>query len=358
MHRHVSSRKKNKKNKKKIDEYQPRTGTTKSKKTTGRRPRPNSRKRRAAKKKPITTAPQQTKKRKPKLKLNISSISVQGQREYQEDRVVVQRLAAYTHLVLLMVCDGHGGSRCSTFVAKRIPEVIDASLKRKKSSGVQSPNMVRILNSAIGEVSGEWDDIALGQGVVKTIVDDTTKSSVFDKFDMDKYVKDERDSGTTLCLIVIDVVRGIVYFANIGDSRAVLNVPGRPIVATTDHGVPKMVPKHLKESDFEVEFKDGRIAADIAMSRSIGDHTRDLTGVISRQPDIFKHSILDHMEHETEATMVVASDGLFDICSTQECFLNRRNDASRFIADFGGEEKFHDNTSVILVHFTLTPTAV
>jgi serine/threonine protein phosphatase PrpC len=270
---------------------------------------------------------------------NISVVQHLGTREYQEDRIDVRKLKHY-QFTILTLCDGHGGSQCVDFVIKRFPKYVADSLSDKLAE-TNRPNIQRLLKKCIAQIVDEWDTHSLGPS--HAIVDDTTRVQHFRNIDMQQYLMSGKDSGTTLVCCVIDEERAKAHIVNLGDSRCCIHIEsGKPIFATVDHAVPESAP--TSTGKFKLEYKDGRVANDLAMTSSIGDNTHDLVGQILRKPDTHSVALVKG------SRILLASDGLFDVCSTQKCFLNNRKTAEELVA-LDVHKTLDDNTTVIMYDY-------
>lgn len=294
----------------------------------------------------------------PPLHLDVTVNVEQGARDYQEDRHYHGELPApFNHLYLFLVCDGHGGDTCSEYVKTNLVKKIHELLHDKAAKKVANPNLPHLLKTAIQSVCLAWTTWALGPGG-KSIVDSRTRKAYFDQVDLDRFNETGRDSGTTVCCALLDTVSGKLHVANLGDSRCILRA-GSEIHATRDHSVPKSAPRI---QGYNLTYDDGRVCGDVAMTRSIGDLTPELTGVVGRTPDLYtyklrsaKSSVSPLTTDQTDATIVIASDGLFDIVNTQNVLLNHHSHAKDIMAEAkeAGEDGLHDNTTIILanIHF-------
>jgi serine/threonine protein phosphatase PrpC len=178
--------------------------------------------------------------------------------------------------------------------------------------------------------------------------------------------------GTTAVAVVIHDQGGTrrhIISVNIGDSRAVLSRRGIAIDLTTDHK-----PNDPNEK-FRVEQLGGhvdwygmlddrtgeplldtgvfRINGNLAVSRSLGD--RSERPFVSSEPDIKVFSILNDIDE----FIVLASDGLFDVMSSQEVVsflhqkkvtnLQKQDALAKTLAEEAIRRGSLDNISVIIV---------
>jgi serine/threonine protein phosphatase PrpC len=266
----------------------------------------------------------------------------QGQREYQEDRADVRRLKApYGHYLIATICDGHGGNQCVDFVINDFPRRVANALHDKLQT-TKRPRVKTLLSNAVTQVVTAWDDKSLGVGVRQTIVDNATRAAHFAKVDMVAHERDGLDSGTTLVCAVVDEQRRKMWFVNLGDSRAVCKIDGQPLFSTIDHSVPDR--RTGGGGEFQFEYKDGRVANDLAMTHAIGDNSANLVGAVKRESSTYTLSV----PKGSNLTMIMASDGLFDIVNSQQITLNDRSHARELIdIDCAGQE-LHDNTTCLL----------
>ena len=136
-------------------------------------------------------------------------------------------------------------------------------------------------------------------------------------------------SGTTACIAV--VLRGVVHFANVGDSRAVVASQGEKGLScsscTVDHKPEQrierariiaaggMVRKSLKDGGAGEPYRvyqRGSNAPGLAMSRSLGDVVAHSVGVTA-VPDFTKHVLRPQDTH-----VILGSDGMFDALTRSE----------------------------------------
>ena len=285
------------------------------------------------------------KKRNTKIKkqkekdLDISVDIRIGEREYNEDRyVVISNLVEFEHLALFVVCDGHGGDKCVNHTIKNFPLHVQSMLVDKANADIKRPNLKLLLTKAVEATIQDWDRHVLGKGI--SIVDEENRIGFFEDVDISEFENMGNDSGTTLTCCIFNRNNRTVYMCNLGDSRTMVYThDGRPITATVDHSVPERAPV-IK--GFEVEFVDGRVNGMLAMTASIGDHCPELSGIIRRIPDVSSVNIGDG-----SATIILCSDGLTDIMSTQDIFLNPRKNAKGIIDSI--REPLHDNTTCLMI---------
>jgi serine/threonine protein phosphatase PrpC len=313
------------------------SSTKKSQKTELEKSRSRKRSRKNASNNTTKTASSDT-----SLLFDYTSTRIQGNREYQEDHYVVCRFSE--HLFLFAVFDGHGGSACSSFLEKEFPRTVRDILNTRKTS---NPRLDVVLKSAVDHVVKAWDDLSLGVGEREKIVDDATKQDFFARLDADAFSAEEKDSGSTLTAVLYNSQQRRLFMANLGDSRSAV-LCQKKLHATFDHGVKS---KLDDTGGFTGYVKDNRLCEDLAMARSVGDNTEQLLGVVGRECDIVRVDVPD----KACATVIVASDGMWDVFNTQEAFLNPRLHAQDFVNEKGGETTFDDNTTILLVNIKPKP---
>ena len=281
------------------------------------------------------------------LPFHVDAITLQGGRDHQEDRWTVHTFdPPYEHLYLFVVCDGHGGHACSDFCIRSFPAAVADTLRRRRSP---SPRLDTILKEAVATTVADWDTFCFGPGVHRTIVDEATRRDFFARTNMADYERDGKDSGCTLTGFMFDANTRRICIVNLGDSRTALFFPrSKRIVTSLDHGVQKTVEKGPFRAWVS---EDGRLCDDLALARAVGDNTELLTGVVGREPDVYKETV----PRNDTCTAVVASDGLWDNYTLAECFLEDRASAADFIADKHGEAAFDDNVTIILVKVPTAP---
>lgn len=256
--------------------------------------------------------------------------TLQGQRDYQEDRLFVNQNDKH---IIFGVFDGHGGDTCSEFCVTTFPKLVSDMILKTKFSHA------KVLEHAITKTIKQWDKFSIGC----SITEDEKKTKFFETVDDTEFEISGKSSGTTAVCGIYDKRTRKMNIVNLGDSRAVWRLSDSPVIwSTVDHAVPKQ-PRNVNET-IPVTNVDGRLNGDLAMSRSIGDNTRELLGAINRSPDIYTIKL----KKKQTGLFVIGSDGLFDELSTQKIFLEDRQTAKDYIRDAGGDAA-EDNVSVIVI---------
>ncbi|KAL7552755.1 hypothetical protein ACHAWF_015993 [Thalassiosira exigua] len=254
-----------------------------------------------------------------------STCSVQGERQYMEDEHFVEqgRFAA--------VFDGHGGAAVSRYLRQNLfanfqsalPTVIDVAEDDRSLKEVslqpssQSSIIASALETALNKVDNEVGSISHWsfQGSTALAV----------------VIHDDANDGS----------RSITT-ANVGDSRAVLSRGRKAVALTRDHKPNDAAERERIEAlggsvdwcgDVDTRGRPVkhtgvyRINGNLALSRSIGD--RSERPWVTNSADLAHHLI----DEENDSFVLVATDGLFDVMSSQEAvnFIHDTMDGARSI---------------------------
>lgn len=231
-----------------------------------------------------------------------------------EDRSVVQhKVADLDDTHLFAVFDGHGGQACSEFASQHIA----GALMRAWGKEEATPD------SALVHAFEDVDTAFLASTA-----------------------RDEKSGSTALAAFIVGHT---LYVANAGDCRCVL---GRD-----DGGVVELSKDHVATDETEqarigarggTVTCDGRVEGFLMVSRAMGD--RFLKRYITATPDVSTHRIED-----ADDFLVLASDGLWDVVSSQEAVDMVRSTvrvpdlAAKRLALRAIELGSDDNISVIVV---------
>ena len=146
-----------------------------------------------------------------------------------------------------------------------------------------------------------------GQGNLKTVVENT-----IEKLEAQLRMTGAMDVGATCCIMISRLEQGskVLYFANIGDSRATLCSGGKAIRITTDH-------KATEPSEIARVKRDGgviannRLGGQLAITRSLGDFDMKKHCLIAT-PEFIRRQIF-----AGDDFVIIASDGLWDVMDDQ-----------------------------------------
>ena len=199
-----------------------------------------------------------------------------GMRDYQEDRHCV-KFNIFEGIHYYGVFDGHGGDKVSVFLKLYFHDILKSELENSVLPMDQRlKNAFRRLTSILPQ------DIA-------------------------------HHTGSTAVVMLEHGNKA--YIANVGDSRAIMNINEKAVGITQDH-------KPNLASEYERIIKNGgfvaidphgtpRVNGNLALSRAIGDLY--LVPYISPEPDIFMVELNESVNY-----IVLASDGVWDVFQNQE----------------------------------------
>lgn len=267
-------------------------------------------------------------------KVRISIDSRQGRREYMED------FAKWTELedgrICVVVCDGHGGSRCAQYAVENIITKVNA-LK---------PNEWNI-GKIIEDVSNAWDKICLTALNAKRIPESVEeRAALFTKASAANYYNEQLHSGTTVVACIIDVRKKAGVMANLGDSRGIWKDLGKKrtrLRSTKDH-TPHVNDLGPLGGDIVHEANDvPRINGDLAVGRALGDNSEELMGTVLHTP------VVTQFEWENRLRVVLATDGLWDVVSNSRAM--KRRMASTLVTE-ALVRKSTDNVTVAIMNVT------
>ena len=224
----------------------------------------------------------------------------------QDNYFIFKNFAEHKDYIYMSVCDGHGveGHFVSEFIKEVLPYYMSENLKERNI--LKETELVhKIITETFLIVNN-------------MLVDNENINSLF--------------SGSTCVSVIFTPERLIV--PNIGDSRAVLGrfdkATGKykAIELSRDHKpTEKDEAKRILENDGRIQpfIEDGEFVGPqrvwikdeevpgLAMTRSFGDRVAATVGVVS-EPEI-KEFIFD----ENDKFMIIASDGIWEFISSQEC---------------------------------------
>ncbi|WWC90182.1 uncharacterized protein L201_005115 [Kwoniella dendrophila CBS 6074] len=144
-------------------------------------------------------------------------------------------------------------------------------------------------------------------------------------------------------------VRRVLYTANVGDARAVICRGGKAVRLTYDHkGSDAQEAKRITDAGGFV--MNNRVNGVLAVTRSLGDSSMKEFVVGSPYTT---ETALD----EQDEFLIVACDGLWDVCEDQEAVdlirkITDPQDASKYLLDHAMSNYSTDNLSVMVIRFT------
>ncbi|KKL70317.1 hypothetical protein LCGC14_2106130 [marine sediment metagenome] len=265
----------------------------------------------------------------------LSVKSIQGRREYMEDRY------AYIEdkgIIIAMICDGHGGYQVAAETTRELPRLILNALHNTQGSNVKHAEAIR-------NVIISWGD------------------------DMRPH-----RSGSTLTGVAMKY--GIVYVFNLGDSRTCMQIaPGafiymlKPLFNHRGSFVDRILVNYTQsqffcttdhdgesdEESFRVYAAGGKIVSNrlngiLSVTRALGD--ADVGPGISYVPDVF------WVKKQLIGPVLMYSDGIYEPQRSQVANFNDRYLyylATRFNADvlvtYASNKGSEDNLTAMLVSF-------
>jgi serine/threonine protein phosphatase PrpC len=223
-----------------------------------------------------------------------SCFLTKGPRQYMEDEYFISDDGSF-----FAVYDGHGGGAVSEYLRKRLYQVVEDEIESQGSFlGIKS--FGKDIGSAL---------VAAFHRVQKEIIEMTDWQHV---------------GSTAVAIMLVDKY---MWAINVGDSRAVLCRNGEAIDLTDDHK-PNDPEERKRIEDlggvvswYGWRDDDGapvptmgawRVNGNLALSRSMGDHAE--APFVTAEPDIKK---VERSPTEDQF-IIVASDGLWDVMSSQE----------------------------------------
>jgi serine/threonine protein phosphatase PrpC len=284
-----------------------------------------------------------------------------------EDAVAVVPRARCGHLFAL-VLDGHSGSAAARYLADALYPALSAALAAAgdgasdAGEGVSCPaDLAPPLAKAFASV-----DAALLRHLA-ALPDPA-----------------EREAGATATVLLAG--RGRLVAANVGDSRAVLCRAGAPLDLTTEHRVDGRSPASAGEVA-RVEaaggwVDDGRVLGVLAVSRAFGDGGLKRGGVkatlkqgvadgawtadfaraaaarLRGDPVVPTPDVTQVAMGAADEFVIVASDGLWDVCSSADAVRVARSafrrgrgaaGAAAALADAASKRRTPDNVAVVVV---------
>jgi protein phosphatase 1B len=273
--------------------------------------------------------------------------SMQGWRIEMEDaHCAVVGLPQLTDWSFFAVFDGHAGARVSAHCAENLLDTI-----------IQMENFRKNATSANGPVTAEQIEsvkLSIRDGFLK--LDEKMKK-------LPEVESGEDKSGSTAVCCLISPTH--FFFANCGDSRAVLSRSGKAFFSTQDHKpINPQEKERIQKAGGSVMIQ--RVNGSLAVSRALGDYEyKQVEGrgpceqLVSPEPEI----TVQAREHSDEF-LVLACDGIWDVMNNEElCDFVRHQltihpnleTVCSSIIDTCLHKGSKDNMSVVLVAFPGSP---
>ena len=242
------------------------------------------------------------------ITLRVGAGRNQGRRGYMEDVDFAHPTVSCGRrsVGLYGVLDGHGGADCAAFVADELPSVLAACLRRhggkSGTQGVDAPGDGEVLYQAFLDV------------------------------DADYLSSTHSNAGSTANVLCWDKETGIGFLANSGDTRTVVcGADGRARDVTRDRKAttPEEVARVATAGGF---VANGRVMGSLAVARAFGDKALKIplsaqgvppcmvgdTSLKPRTAVTPAPELTMFCPRATDQFMVLATDGLWDVFSSQE----------------------------------------
>lgn len=274
--------------------------------------------------------------------------SMQGWRVEMEDAhtaVVSIPHARLKDWSFFAVFDGHAGARVSAFCAE---ELLNNIIKNEDFK----------LNLTDGtEIQPSIEDVKKGIKTGFLTLDEKMRN-------IPEMLSGEDKSGSTAVCSIVSPKH--LFFANCGDSRAVLCRKGKCAFSTTDHKpINPGEKERIQNAGGSVMIQ--RVNGSLAVSRALGDYEyKNVEGkgpceqLVSPEPEIF-------IEERTpfDEFLVLACDGIWDVMTNDElcAFISNRMRTTSSLEEVCNQvvdtcliKGSRDNMSIVLVAFEGAPT--
>jgi protein phosphatase 1L len=211
----------------------------------------------------------------------------QGRRESMEDAHLATEITfilqdnSYEG-ALFGVFDGHGGDACAKYIAANMKQILINHLQEYNKAMLSEANIFNAIKMAFVELSKN-------------------------------YPQEKGGSTATIALII----GSDIFVANVGDSRTLIQKKGEAVTLSVDaKPQAEKFKQGIEQRGGQVVFSRGayRVGRLIAIARAIGD--KNIQGITAR-PKITKF-ILDKAKLNEGWHLVLASDGLFEVCSSRQ----------------------------------------
>ena len=262
---------------------------------------------------------------------------MQGWRKRQEDAHVAKvSIGEKKDLDVFGVFDGHGGKEISKFVSEHF---IDELTK--------NPNVSKDLTVALKETFIKMDEIMLKPESIEEIKKFTRMSKEEDdlqskneppnpQMQLISALIGQKDpesndismrTGCTACVMSIDETNKKLYFANAGDSRAVMCKKGIAEAMSEDHK-PEMESEKTRIYKADGWISEGRVKGNLNLTRGFGDleykqnkNLKPEEQMITANPDIKVIDFTDDIDF-----VIIGCDGIWDCLKNQEAcdFVSKR----------------------------------
>jgi serine/threonine protein phosphatase PrpC len=245
---------------------------------------------------------------------------IQGRRESMEDALLFHQFKNKNNEIVEIfgLFDGHAGDDVSKYLSSNFGKILEKNLKDAQN--------------------------------IKISLEESFQEMVLD---VNNYLINESDqkyAGSTA--IVMIKLKKKIYFANLGDSRAIY---GNKVERITEDHKPLSIDYEyivnagghcsFSEHDFKKGDFGGRINGNLAISRSFGD--LNYSKFIRTTPSIYER------DYEEGDVIILGCDGVWDVLSEEmivELVKKDPNNCSQRICDASFISDSLDNVSVIVIN--------
>lgn len=231
--------------------------------------------------------------------LHIGFSHVQGRRDEMEDEHLAVHfnlnLAGRNYPIQLFgIFDGHGGTLAACFVRDNLQKKLEETLIEYNQDGLSEAGIWKALKMAC---------VRLNRDLKEAYWPKTQDATYRPK-----------PQGTTAAIMM--VLNGVVYSANVGDSRIVLDNDGTTFQLTEDAKPnDERYQKGIEKRGGIVEFyrRAYRVNFSVATARAFGDFHAD--GAVSARPKITAKPL---SEIQPGSHLILCCDGIYDVSRTIE----------------------------------------
>ena len=246
--------------------------------------------------------------------------NMQGWRIKNEDAHICQEIDKYH---IFGVFDGHGGPEVALYVEKHFIEELKknknfkTNIKKCLEETFYKLDELLYTEEALKELISIRKEFKIKNELnLKTVLNDD-EFRIYKFLMLDKYEKEIPFlTGCTACVCVVDSEKKKAYFANSGDSRAIIIKKNNEIKQITkDH---KPDDANEKERIYNAEgcVNDNRVDGILNLSRTIGDlkYKNNKKFAVDKQkiictPDLYEENLKDIQY------IVIGCDGIYDCMS-------------------------------------------
>ncbi|KAK3737911.1 hypothetical protein RRG08_028536 [Elysia crispata] len=282
-------------------------------------------------------------------RLRYGLCSMQGWRVEMEDAHTA--VVSIPHHLLkdwsfFAVFDGHAGARVSAVCAEELLEQITQNEDFRGKPDITDGT----------EIQPSVEDVFAGIKKGFLSLDEKMRA-------LPEVVSGEDKSGSTAVCSIVSPKH--IFFANCGDSRAVLCRNGKCAFATTDHKPVNPIEKdRIQKAGGSVMIQ--RVNGSLAVSRALGDFEyKNVEGkgpceqLVSPEPEIFVED-----RNPEDQFLVLACDGIWDVMSNNELceFIEHRMRITNSLEEVCNQvvdtcliKGSRDNMSIVLIAFEGAP---